>query len=117
MNFSHYFNLILEEKDLSKLPEEPPYGFWIAPNQEFYVTNNHLSTGVQLERKFDIESKSLGTYANLYNHGFIRIGTDYLSPNLRYELDYNNAVNSKTLKLAKDIIKYYNHEIVIHNVN
>jgi len=57
--FNKFVKLFLEETDFNKLPDKPPYGFWISPNGEYFPVpyEKHNAIGWSLIDKFDLDEK------------------------------------------------------------
>lgn len=64
MKFGKLLKLILEETDFSKLPENPPYGFWVSPSGEFFPVrfeaHNDIASKIIKQRLLDSYQKHEG---------------------------------------------------------
>lgn len=81
-NFIHFF---LEATSFTTLPDDPPHGFWIAPNGDFFPVKfqKHMEVGFQIAKDYlkipDDKISSDTLYTELGKRKFVRVVKDDFS--------------------------------------
>lgn len=77
--FDKYIKTILEYSSFNDLPNEAPYGFWIAPNGDFFPVKwqQHMQVGFDIAKnyiKLPVEKMDSNTlYSELGKRKFVKV--------------------------------------------
>lgn len=121
MKFYKLYSLIAEANDFSDLPEQKPYGFWVAPDGRYFVCPAFLHEEIaetiivenpSLSEAFKIYAKThpKGSYAASHGEYLRELNWFKVIIEGRFIHYYGNNMKLATQQTIKDITAFYNLE-------